>query len=113
MLGLKSVGEEAEEIRVLSVRMSDKDLYKQGIYTKVGITYHMHRKRETAESYIDLPISQARYMELLEGLTPNSTVWNSVNDALKQLTYLQGYEQLGSWSIELKVETDGEDADGE
>ena len=110
-IATEPVDEEANEIRILSVRMSDKDLYKQGVYTKLGITYHMHRKKETAESFINLPISVERYKELLQGLTPNSEVWNSVNDALKQLTYLQGYDELGSWSVELKVETDGEDGD--
>ena len=104
-IATEPVGEEAEEIRVLSVRMSDKDLHRQGIYTKVGITYHMHKKSESAETFIELPISTKRYKELLEGLTPKSRVWNTVNDVLKQLTYLQGYDGLGSWSIELTVKT--------
>ena len=72
---------------------------------KAGITYHMIRGRETAETYIDLPISQVRYERLTKGLQPDNTVWKEVRDALEQLTFLQGYDELGAWSIELKVET--------
>jgi len=72
---------------------------------KAGITYRMIRGNETAETFIDLPISQARYEELAKGLQPNNTVWNEVRDALLQLTLLQGYDELGTWSIELTIKT--------
>jgi hypothetical protein len=110
-IATEPVGEEAEEIRILSVRMSDKDLYKQGIYTKIGITYRMQRGNETAESFINLPVSRERYMELAQGLKPDSEAWRSIQEALQALTVLQNYDELGSWSIELKIETDGEVAD--
>jgi len=72
---------------------------------KAGITYKMIRGRETAETYIDLPISQQRYEELAKGLQPDNAVWNEVRDALESLTFLQGYDELGAWSVELKLET--------
>lgn len=72
---------------------------------KAGITYHMIRGNETAETYIDLPISQKRYEELISGLTPGNKVWQEVHDALERLTFLQGYDELGSWSIELMIKT--------
>ena len=71
---------------------------------KAGITYHMIRGNEVAETYIDLPISEERYEALAKGLTPDSKVWNEVRDSLKRLTILQGYKKLGTWSIDLRIE---------
>jgi hypothetical protein len=58
---------------------------------------------EVTETCVDLPISQARYDELATGLNGDSEVWRSVRDALLNLTYLQGYNKLGAWSIELEI----------
>jgi hypothetical protein len=102
------VGEEAEKLRVVSVRASDGDFQSDDI-TKIGITYHMVRGRETAETYIELPISQKRYKELAQGLQPNSKAWQSIADALKELTFLQGYDELGSWSVELTIKAEGDE----
>jgi len=107
-IATEPVGEEAEEIRVLSVRIEDAALQREGIYRrKIGITYRMVLGPETAESYIELPISHERYTELTLGLRPESKAWQSIYDTLKALTVLQGYEALGSWSVELTVKTAG------
>ncbi len=74
---------------------------------KVHITYKMIRganDNELAETCVDLPISQKRYDELAEGLSSDSEVWRTVREALLSLTYLQGYNKLGAWSIELEIE---------
>lgn len=72
--------------------------------TKVLITYHMIRGNETAETCIDMPISVERYNELAAGCTPENKAWHEIRDALLILTRLQGYDELGSWSIELAIE---------
>ena len=80
---------------------------KKNIIRKVHITYKMIREandNEVAETCVDLPISQERYDELAEGLNGDSEVWRSVRDALLNLTYLQGYNKLGAWSIELEID---------
>lgn len=80
---------------------------EKNIVRKVHITYKMIRganDNEVAETCVDLPISQKRYDELAEGLNGDSEVWRSVRDALLNLTYLQGYNKLGAWSIELEIE---------
>ena len=74
---------------------------------KVHITYKMIRganDNELAETCVDLPISQKRYDELSEGLSGDSEVWRAVREALLSLTYLQGYNKLGAWSIELEID---------
>lgn len=70
---------------------------------KVGITYHMIRGNETAETFIDMPISKERYKELQTGCTPKNKCWHEIRKALSILTKLQGYDELGSWSIELTI----------
>lgn len=90
--------DEGDYIKITNIRIHPDAV------RKAGITYHMIRGKETAESFIDLPISQARYEELLTGLQPENTVWQEVRDALKRLAWLQGYDELGSWSIELTIE---------
>lgn len=70
---------------------------------KVHITYKMLRKNEVAETCIDLPISQARYRQLKEGVSTQNKVWKEVREALVQLTILQGYDELGEWGIELEI----------
>jgi len=71
---------------------------------KVLITYRMMRGNETAETCIDMPISVERYNELAAGCTPENKAWYEIREALVALTRLQGYEELGSWSIELEIE---------
>jgi hypothetical protein len=72
---------------------------------KLHITYKMLKgKHEVAESCVDLPISQTRYDELAQGVTPDSKAWKTVRDALVNLTCLQGYDKLGAWSIELEIQ---------
>ena len=110
-IATEPVGEEAEEIRILSVRMEDAALQREDIYrNKIDITYRMTRGKESAESFISLPVSPERYGELAAGLVEGSEAWNSVCGALKQIAFLQGYK-LGTWSVELKIETKGEDTD--
>jgi len=112
-IATEPVDEEAEEIRILSVRMEESALQREGIYRhKIGITYRMNRGSEAAESFINLPVSAERYAELAQGLRPDSKAWRAVQGALKQIAYLQGYK-LGSWSIELQIETGGEGADND
>ena len=78
---------------------------KKNIIRKVHITYKMIRgANEVAETCVDLPISQERYDELAEGLNGGREVWRTVREALLSLTYLQGYNKLGAWSIELEIE---------
>ena len=90
--------EEHEFIKITDIRIHPQ------FVRKAGITYRMIRGHETAETFIDLPISQARYEQLAKGLTPDKKVWKEVRDALEQLTFLQGYDELGGWSIELTIE---------
>jgi len=70
---------------------------------KVGITYRMIRKNETAETFINMPISKERYKELAAGCTPENKAWHEIRHALVTLTRLQGYDELGTWSIELTI----------
>ena len=74
---------------------------------KVHITYKMIRganDNELAETCVDMPITQMIYNKLAEGLSCDSEVWRTVREALLSLTYLQGYNKLGAWSIELEIE---------
>lgn len=76
-------------------------------FTKIAsITYTMMRGSETVESIIDMLISTKRYKELQAGCQPNNAVWHEIRDALVNLTRLQGYDELGEWNIELKIETE-------
>ena len=80
---------------------------KKDIIRKVHITYKMIRganDNEVAETCIDLPISQERYDELAAGINAASEEWRAVREALLNLTYLQGYNKLGAWSIELEID---------
>ena len=70
---------------------------------KLNIIYKMKRKNEVSEASIELPVSQKRYEELAKGIDSNNKVWQSIQQALLQLTYLQGYDELGAWSVELKI----------
>jgi hypothetical protein len=70
----------------------------------VLITYRMIRGSEAAETCIDMPISAERYKELTAGFTPKNKAWHEIREALVTLTKLQGYEELGAWSIELIIE---------
>jgi hypothetical protein len=71
---------------------------------KLQITYKMLRgEHEVAETCIDLPISEERYAELAQGVSEKSKAWNEVRNALVTLTFLQGYDKLGAWSIELEI----------
>lgn len=92
--------EDGELIKVTDIRIDRHAIHK------VCITYHMIRGRETAETCIDLPISAERYEELAKGLTEQGKVWRSIQESLKQLTFLQGYNELGSWSAELTIITE-------
>lgn len=71
--------------------------------TKLNIIYIMKRKNEVSEASIELPVSHNRYEELAKGIDSSNKVWQSVQQALLQLTYLQGYDVLGEWSVELKI----------
>jgi hypothetical protein len=74
---------------------------------KVCITYKMIRglvdDEAVAETCVDLPISAERYNKLAKGMTPDNKVWLEVRNALENLTFLQGYDRLGAWSIELQI----------
>ena len=71
--------------------------------TKLNIIYKMKRENEISEASIELPVSQKRYEELAKGIDGNNKVWKSLQQALLQLTYLQGYDKLGAWNVELKI----------
>ena len=73
---------------------------------KVGITYRMIRGTEVAETFMNVPISKQRYKELAAGCTPENKAWHEIREALVALTKLQGYNELGSWSIKLKIQTE-------
>ena len=109
-IATEPVDEDAREIRILSVRMGDASLQKAGIYrSRVGFTYHMKRGRETAESYIALPVSAERFLELRSGAADeNSEAYKEVQGALTNLAKLQGYDKLLGFHVEFK---DGEEAD--
>lgn len=80
---------------------------KKNIIRKVHITYKMIRganDNEVAETCVDLPISQERCDELVEGINGESEVWRTMREALQSLTYLQGYNKLGAWSIEIEID---------
>ena len=89
--------DDGEFIKVTDIRIHPD------VIRRLGITYHMIRGKETAETYIELPISQKRYDELKQGLQPDNKVWHEVRDALANLTFLQGYDELGEWSLELEL----------
>ena len=72
---------------------------------RLKVIYKMKKKDVMAEAFIDLPISQNRYEELAKGIDGNKA-WLSVQQALLQLTYLQGYDELGAWKVELKIRED-------
>ena len=76
----------------------------ESMVRKVLITYHMIRGSETAETCINMPISAERYNKLASGCTPENEAWHEIREALLMLTKLQGYDELGSWSIELTIE---------
>jgi hypothetical protein len=88
-----------EFIRITGVTVDEST----AMVRKVGITYHMIRGNETAETFINMPISKERYMELASGCTPENRCWHEIREALANLTRLQGYDELGSWSIELTI----------
>lgn len=74
---------------------------------KVLITYKMIRganDNEVAETCVELPISAKRYNELTNGLSEQSKAWREIQGALESLTFLQGYNKLGAWSVEMTVE---------
>ena len=84
---------------------------EKNIVRKVHITYKMIRganDNEVAETCVDLPISQERYDELADWVSVfcngESEAWRTVREALLSLTYLQGYNKLGAWSIELEID---------
>ena len=86
--------------------LTDKGV-KEKIYMKyrlrkLKVIYKMKKKDVMAEAFIDLPISQNRYEELAKGIDGNKA-WISVQQTLLQLTYLQDYDELGAWSIEMKI----------
>jgi hypothetical protein len=70
---------------------------------KLHITYKMIKGKTVAETAIDLPISRKRYDELSLGLQPDSAAWKTVRDVLASLTFLQNYDELGAWSVDLEV----------
>ena len=70
---------------------------------KLNIIYKMKRNDQVTETCIELPISQKRYEELAKGIDGNNKVWLSIQQALLQLTYLQGYDELGAWRVELEI----------
>jgi hypothetical protein len=71
---------------------------------KVHITYKMLRgEHEVAETCIDIPISEARYAELAQGVSPKNKAWGEIRAALVTVTRLQGYDALGSWSVDLEI----------
>ena len=73
---------------------------------KLNITYNVTRNGKTDGKRIKLPISKARYRELLRGISTQNKAWQSVREILVQLTYLQGYGELGEWSMELEIQTE-------
>ena len=101
------VDTDARELRVISVRMEDKVLQKEGIYrNKVGFYYRMVKGRSSAESYIELPVSEARYKELFFGMADtDSKVYDDVRSVLKNLVKLQGYDKLIGFDPEFTIET--------
>jgi hypothetical protein len=113
MVSTEPTDEDETEVTVCEIREDREGEYK-GIYNKlhggderasrkVLITYRMIRGTETTETCIDMPISKKRYDELAAGCTPENKCWHEIREALESLTRLQGYEELGTWSIELTV----------
>jgi hypothetical protein len=114
MVSAEPTDEDETTVTIGEVREAVEGEYR-GIYNKlhnddeqtvrkVLITYHMIRGNETAETCIDMPISVERYNELAAGCTPENKCWHEIREALVKLTELQGYDELGSWSIELTID---------
>ena len=93
----KPQDDDGEFIEITDVRVDTRTV------RKVFITYRMIRGNETAETCIDMPISVERYNELAAGCTPENKAWHEIREALVTLTRLQGYDELGTWNIELTI----------
>jgi len=108
------VDEDAREIRVLSVRVDEAGLEREGIYrNKVGFCYHMQKGRVTAESYVELPVSAKVYAEFrTRTVEPESETHRAVAAILRNLTKLQGYDKLLGFDADFSAEErEGEDDD--
>jgi hypothetical protein len=86
-----------------ALRVTDIRVHDGGEMRKLHITYKMIKGKTVAETYIAVPISQARYEELAKGVTTGNKAWEEITQVLKRLTRLQGYSRLGAWSADLEV----------
>ena len=85
------------------IRVTDIRIHPD-VIRRIGITYHMTRARELAETYVELPISQAQFERVekwMQHENESDLTITPVKEILERLTKLQGYDKLGSYSIEL------------
>lgn len=68
----------------------------------VKVNYEFKKDGKSERQHFKLPVSKERYMELANGITPDSKAWHEVRDALIALARLQNGE-LGSWGVELQI----------
>ena len=73
---------------------------------KLKITYWMLRGKETAETYIELPISEDRYHELHNNLEKGNDNYEKIKGVLERLVYLQRYDELGGFMVETEVDNE-------
>ena len=64
----------------------------------------MIKEHETAESDIEIPIEKDRYNKLYDNFKTGSDDYEKVKAILENLTCLQGYDELGRFSVELEYE---------
>ena len=76
-----------------------KDEFMDQIIKKIKITYTMINEHETAESYIELPVEEDRYYALYSDFEAGSSDYEKVKLILENLTCLQGYDELGNFSL--------------
>jgi len=71
----------------------------------INVNYEVKKDGKSERRHFKLPVSKERYIELANGLTPDSKAWYEVRGALTTLARLQNGE-LGSWGVELLIETE-------
>jgi hypothetical protein len=91
---------------LLLIKGKKEEWFMENELRKLNIIYKMKREKEVSETSVELPISQKRYEELAKCIDNNNKAWQSIYQTLLQLTYLQGYNELGAWSVELEIRED-------
>jgi len=94
------VDEDGSEIGITSIYI-DPD-----ISIKLLATYKMIKGNKVVETCFDIPISQKRYMELAN-MKKGEKTYETIRGVLERFTHLQGYSELGAWSLEFEIYPEG------